>query len=224
MHKIVVSATLLLAFGLLIAGCGGGSQGPENDALRVAYLNAEEAFYVFLNAVKDLRDQAAEKETEGLVLQQQYQRGALTKEEFESKYTKLQVEKLQLNFEINLEALDKMIDSDGFADMRAYLRQIKVEVEPIMAAVNELAMAVEVGALDRTALERNYVSVATAFQKFEEALTKKALEKIYQAAQEVATENGYDLVLREKDVIVYLNEEKIEDITTLVKDKLSTLL
>ena len=223
MHKIVVSAALLLAFGLLIAGCG-RSQGPETDALRVAYLNAEEAFYVFLNAVKDLRDQAAEKETEGLVLQQQYQRGALTKEEFESKYTKLQVEKLQLNFEINLEALDKMIASDGFADMRAYLRQIKVEVEPMIAAVNELAMAVEVGAFDRTELERNYVAVATAFQKFEEALTKKALEKIYQAAQEVAEENGYDLVLREKDVIVYLNEEKIEDITTLVKGKLNTLL
>lgn len=222
MYKIVVSMALLLALGLLITGCG-RSQGPETGTLRIAYLDAEEAFQVFLNAVKDLREQATEKEMEGLVLQQQYQRGALTKEEFESKYTKLQIEKLQLNFEINLEALNKMIASDDFADMRAYLRQMKIEVEPFIAAVNELAMAVEVGAFDRSELETSYVQTVSAFKQFEEALIQRALEKIYQAAQEVATENGYDLVLREKDVIVYLNE-KVENITDLVKDKLSTYL
>jgi Skp family chaperone for outer membrane proteins len=223
MHKIVVSMALLLTLGLLIAGCG-RSQGPETGALRIAYLNAEAAFSVFLNAVKDLREQAAEKETEIVLLQQQYQRGALSKEEFEAKNGQLQIELLQANLKINFEALIKMIASDDFADMRAYLRQMKVAAEPIVEQANELVMAVEVGAMDIKELEARYAQIMTAYRQFEQTLTQSALQKIYQVAEEIAEENGYDLVLRAKDVIVYLNEDKIEDITDLVKDKVSTYL
>ena len=74
--------------------------------LKIAYLNAEEAFTVFTDAVQDLRQKALDKQKEKLELQQQYLAGTVTKEEYESRQTELEVELLQAQLNIDIGTID----------------------------------------------------------------------------------------------------------------------
>ena len=101
-RSIVVVAVLALVLGvgaliLQFALPSGGEDGASVKALetrvalletksgtplRVAYINAEEAFSVFTEAVADLREKAMDKQKELLELQQQYLASTVSKEEY----------------------------------------------------------------------------------------------------------------------------------------------
>jgi len=66
--------------------------------------------------------------------------------------------------------------------------------------------------------------VKAAFTQLDQLLTQAATSKIVKAAEKIAVENGYDLVLRAKNVIIYRNTAKLVDITDLVKHELATYL
>ena len=219
MYKSVIGvAVIVTIIGLLIAGC---SRPQGSESFRIASVNAEEAFTVFLQAVQEQRDKAAEKEREGQLLQQQYMNGLMSKDEFEDRYSQLLVEKLEANLNISVAALNKMISSDHFEDMRAYLEQLKAAADPLIKNVGELVAAVQIGALDRQELQERYLAAGTEYTKFEQLLSESAKNKIDQAAGEVAKAEGYDLVLRSREVIAYVDSGKITDITDLVKEKLA---
>jgi Skp family chaperone for outer membrane proteins len=78
--------------------------------------------------------------------------------------------------------------------------------------------------IDTTEFQNRYTQVKNAFTQLDELLTQAATAKIVQAANKVAIEKGYDLVLRTKNVIVYRNTAKMTDITDLVKNELSGYL
>ncbi len=192
--------------------------------LKVAYINAEDAFTVFTDAVSDLRQRAIDKQGEILKLQQQYMASTISKDDFDTQNNQLQVELLQAQLNIDLGTIDKMIASPGFSDMKSDLQRLKDEAQPVVDEMKNLVSTVHVGVIDTTEFQNRYMQVKNAFTQLDQLLTKAATTKIVQAANKVAVDNGYDLVLRTQNVIVYRNTAKLTDITDLVKHELASYL
>jgi Skp family chaperone for outer membrane proteins len=192
--------------------------------LKIGYLDAESAFTVFTDAVKDLRQKAQEKASEIVQLQQKYLANAVSKEEFQNKNNQLQVELLQAQLTIDLGTIDKMIAAPGFSDIRSQLERIREEAQPIVDEMKNLATTARVGVLNAQEFQNRYDQVKTAFGQLDQLLTQAALVKIEQATQKVAVQNGYDLVLQKKNVMVYQNTARLTDITDLVKRELASYL
>jgi Skp family chaperone for outer membrane proteins len=230
MRKTISSLIFLVVVALLITGCGGSKESASSaqatattSGLRIASLDAKDAFSVFLNAVKDLRQIATDKEQELRTLQQQFANGTIAKKDFDPQNYRLQVELLQANLNIDIGALNKMLASDNFADMRSYLQQLQAAAaKPLAEKMDALVSAVTVGAIDPQELETRYAQMRSDYQTFDQLLIQAATVKIVQVGKEVALENGYDLVLRSEDVIIYSNVAKIANITDSVKSKLGT--
>ena len=196
----------------------------STSAMRIAYINAEEAFKVFTDAVKDLRQKAVDKQGEILELQQQYMASAISKEDFEEQNNQLQVELLQAQLNIDIGTIDRMIASDGFSDIRNDLQRLREEAQPVIDEMNKLVSTVRVGIIDPQEFQNRYDQVKQAFTQLDGLLTQAATSKIVKAAETIAIENGYDLVLRSKNVIIYRNTAKLVDVTDMVKHELSAYL
>ena len=196
----------------------------SGSPLRIAYINAEETFSVFTDAVADLREKAMDKQKELLELQQQYLASTVSKEEYDSRLIELEVELLQAQLNIDIGTIDRMIAAPGFTDIRTNLERLREEAQPVIDMMRNLVSTVRVGVVDSQEVENRYSQVKNAFTQLDQLLTQAATAKIVQAAEKVAKENGYDLVLRTANVIVYRNTEKLISITDLVKHELSTYL
>lgn len=196
----------------------------SSSPLRIAYLNAEQAFTVFTDAVQDLRQKALDKQKEKLELQQQYLAGTVSKEEYEARQIELEVELLQAQLNIDMGTIDRMIAAPGFSDIRSDLERLREEAQPVIDMMRNLVSTVRVGVVDPQEVENRYNQVKNAFTQLDQLLTQAATAKIVQAAEKVAVGNGYDLVLRTQNVIIYRNTAKLVDITDLVKHELSTYL
>jgi len=80
------------------------------------------------------------------------------------------------------------------------------------------------GVVDATEYESRYATAENAFQQFDTGLTQAATLKIVQVAQQIAIEDGYDMVLRVKNVLVYRNPAALIDITDEVKSRVAGYL
>jgi Skp family chaperone for outer membrane proteins len=90
--------------------------------------------------------------------------------------------------------------------------------------MKNLVTTIRTGVIDTQEFENRYTQVKNAFTQLDQLLTKAATAKIVEAANKVALAEGYDLVLRVKNVIIYRNTAKMIDITDMVKHELSTYL
>ncbi len=192
--------------------------------LKIAYLNAEDAFSVFTDAVSDLRQKAIDKQMEIAKLQQDFMAGTISKDEYQNTNDRLQVELLQAQLNIDVGTIDKMIDSSGFSNMRSDLQRLRDEAQPVIDEMKNLVTTVRTGVIDTQEFENRYTQVKNAFTQLDQLLTQAATAKIVEAANKVALAEGYDLVLRVKNVIIYRNTAKMIDITDMVKHELSTYL
>jgi chromosome segregation ATPase len=193
-------------------------------ALNVAYLNAEEAFTVFTDAVRDQRQRAADKQEEIVNLQQDYLAGTISRDEYQESLRQLQVELLKAQLAIDMDIIDRMIQSSGFSDIRSDLERLKEEAQPVLDELGSLLDSVKIGAVDPQEFENRYTQVDNAFTQLDGLLTQVATTKIVEAANTIAADNGYDLVLRSKNVIIYRNTARLTDITDIVKSELSEYL
>jgi chromosome segregation ATPase len=192
--------------------------------LKIAYLNAEDAFSVFTDAVSDLRQKAIDKQMEIAKLQQDFMAGTISKDEYQNTNNRLQVELLQAQLNIDVGTIDKMIDSPGFSNMRSDLQRLRDEAQPVIDEMKNLVTTIRTGVIDTQEFENRYTQVKNAFTQLDQLLTQAATAKIVEAANKVALAEGYDLVLRVKNVIIYRNTATMTDITDLVKIELAGYL
>ncbi|MEA3356036.1 MAG: OmpH family outer membrane protein [Candidatus Bipolaricaulota bacterium] len=192
--------------------------------VKIAYLNAEDAFTVFTNAVRDLRQRAADKQEEIINLRQEYLASTISRDEYAERLRQLQVELLKAQLDIDMGTINRMIQSSGFSDIRSDLERLKEQAQPVLDELGSLLDSVRIGVLDPQEFENRYTQVNNAFTQFDGLLTQAATTKIVEAANTIAVENGYDLVLRSKNVIIYRNTARLTDITDMVKTELSGYL
>jgi len=231
-------AALALVLPFVLPASGGGDDATlntlgdritnlENSSsapLKIAYLNAEDAFSVFTDAVSDLRQKAIDKQMEIAKLQQDFMAGTISKDEYQNTNNRLQVELLQAQLNIDVGTIDKMIAASGFSNIRSDLQRLRDEAQPVIDEMKNLVTTIRTGVIDTQEFENRYTQVKNAFTQLDQLLTKAATAKIVEAANKVALAGGYDLVLRVKNVIIYRNTAKMIDITDTVKHELSTYL
>jgi Skp family chaperone for outer membrane proteins len=137
-------------------------------------------------------------------LQAKYAQGQIKSDAYQQQYAKLQAEYLQAQVQVNMSMLDKMIASPGFADLRADLQHLKDQAKPLADQVDALVKQAQVTILDYTTFFNQLQQLQSAFQQVDQLLTQVAATKILEISQQVAQEQGYDIVLRTKDVVMYL--------------------
>lgn len=240
----IAGAALLVALGALILQfalpSGGGvsssalraleqdvealQQQGAGGSMRIAYVNAEDAFKVFLNAVSDLRQRGLDKQAEIIQLQQEYVASTISREDYQRRASELQAELLDAQISINIGTIDKMIASPDFANIRSDLERLREEAEPVVNEMKNLVSTARIGIIDPEDFQSRYNQVKNAFTQLDTLLTQAASSKIVDAATMIANQYGYHLVLVKKDVVVYSNPATITDITELVKAEIATYL
>jgi Skp family chaperone for outer membrane proteins len=196
----------------------------STPSLKIAYLNAEDAFSVFTDAVSNLRQKVVDKQMEITKLQQDFMAGTISRDEYQNTNNRLQVELLQAQLNIDVGTIDKMIDSSGFSNMRSDLQRLRDEAQPVIDEMKNVVTTVRTGVIDTQEFQNRYTHVKNAFTQLDQLLTQAATSKIVEAANKVALAEGYDLVLRVKNVIIYRNTAKMFDITDMVKIELAGYL
>lgn len=199
-------------------------QASSSKSLKVAYMDAEDAFKVFVLAVNDLRQQISDATSAIASLQQEASQGLINEADYQRRYLVLLAEQLDARITTAAGTLDRMIASDEFADLRSTLVTLRGEGQPLIDSINELVSTITVGAIDATEFQVRYQSYTTMFEQFDGYVTSAATTKLVQATELVANEYGYDLVIRKKDVVMYRNAATIDDITDLVKAEITGYL
>ena len=193
------------------------------SALKIGYVNAEQAVAVFTDQVTNLRQDILDKQTEIVQLQQEYVAGTISKDDYQQQYNELQVELLDAQLTVDITSIDKMIAADGFSDIRSDLQRLREEAQPIIDEMKNLVATARIGVIDDLEFSNRYTQLKNAFTQVDTLLTQAASAKIAQAAQQVAIEEDFDLVLTAKNVIVYRNAASIVDMTDTVKARLRAL-
>jgi len=198
---------------------------PAAAPLRIAYIDAENAFAVILDVVAALRGRAAAKQEEIFALQRQRLAGEIAEEDFRHRNNVLNVELLQAQLAINLGAIEKMIVGRGFQMIRSDLESLRDEAQTLEDRISTLLVTTMIGGFaDQQEFERQFRVEEAAFRHLDRVLTTVATMKIGRAADEIGREEGFDLVLLQRNVVIYRNPVRILDITTLVRGRLAAYL
>jgi Skp family chaperone for outer membrane proteins len=62
--------------------------------------------------------------------------------------------------------------------------------------------------------------IHSQYQQLDDLLTRLIETKIFQIANIRADQEGYDLVLRQENVVIYRNSSKVDDLTEMTKKAL----
>lgn len=200
------------------------SQSELMAPLRVAYVDAEAVFAVFVSAVGDLRQRIIDKNNEIINLTSEYTRGDITADEYEQRSLVLDAELLEARVATATGTLDRMIASDDFSDLRSALVTLREEGQPLIDEVSILVAMIREEAIHTIEFQNQYETLSAIFGQFDGYVTSAATTKLVQATEKVALEQGYDLVVRKKNVIMYRNPTTIDDITDLVRAEIADYL
>lgn len=194
---------------------------PSGAGLRVGVVNAEDLFNkVFLPQVQTERAALEGKTKDIQALQADYAAGKITTEVYQQRYLRLQAELLEATLAVNLAMLDKMIASPGFLNLRSDLQNLRTEASPVETEVQNVVKEVQVAILDPTGFAGRLQQLQTALQQLETLLVQVSALKIVEISQQIAKEQGYDLVLRTRDVIVFRREGAVVDLSSEVEGRL----
>jgi len=190
------------------------------SALRVGYVNATEAFNVFTNAVKEERESAQAKNEELIKLREKAIQGNISESEFKKRSDILQAEKLKAQLQIDLAMVEAMIVAKGFQSVSDRLVKLKGQVEPIINQLNNVLSNMKEGSAIPEEVSQTLSQINSQYKQLDELLTKLIESKIFQVANVQARKEGYDLVLRQENVVLYGNQNTVKDLTEITKEAL----
>lgn len=175
---------------------------------------------VFLPQVESERRTLQAKAQAIQELQAKYAQGQIPAEAYQQEYAKLAAEYLEAQVQVNMSMLEKMLASPGFANLRADLQTLKDQAKPLADQVQNLVKQAQAVVLDYNAFSNQLQQLQAAFQQVDQLLTQVAAVKILEISQKLAQEKGFDIVLRTKDVVMYLRSPVISDLTADVEQTL----
>ncbi len=197
------------------------STGGESG-LRIGYVNAKDAFSVFTDAVQEERQRAQKKNEELVNLREQAIQGEITEEEYQQQADILQAEKLKAQLEIDLAMVDKMIAAKGFESVADRLRKLKGQVDPVVSQLDQVLTQMRNNSITPQEAEGALSQINNQYQQLDDLLTNLIETKIFQITNRKADEEGYDLVFRQSNVILYRDSARIDDLTDTTKETLKS--
>ena len=197
----------------------GGGTG-TGSTLKVGYVNAKEAFNVFMNVVKEERQKAQAKTEELVELREKAIQGKISKSEFKKQSDILQAEKLKAQLAIDMAMVRKMMEAKGFESVADRLKKLKGQVDPIMAELEKTLKNMRQGTAIPEEVQQKLSQINSQYQQLDDLLTRLIESKIFQMANIRAKQLGYDLVLRQENVVLYSDSNAVDDLTSITKDVL----
>ena len=192
----------------------------SGNGTKIGFVNAQEAFTVFTKAVEEER-QIAQKKTEELVsIREKVLRGEISESEYRQQRDILQAEKLKAQLDIDIAMLDRMLKAEGFKSVSDRLFKLKEQVKPIMDELEKLLSDLKGGSAVPEEVSQKLSQIHSQYQQLDDLLTRLIETKIFQIANLRAKEEGYDLVLRQENVVIYSNSDSIDDLTEMTKEAL----
>ena len=189
-----------------------------STGLEIGYVNAQEAFTVFTDAVREEREKVQQKTEEIRELQSNPDQAS------ESEYRKLQAEQLRAQLQIDLAMISKMKSAKGFQEISDQLTNFEEQVQPIVDELDKVLESLEGGSAIPEEVARTLSQVNSMYQQVDSQITSLIESKIFQIANVQAVEEGYDLVFRQENVMLYPNQrntnDKIDDLTNMMKEVL----
>jgi len=192
----------------------------SGSGLRVGYVNATEAFNVFTNAVKEERERAQQKNEELVNLRERAIQGEISEEEFNKQSDILQAEKLKAQLAIDLAMVEKMMNAKGFESISDRLSQLKSQVDPIMNELDNVLENMRNNSAAPEEVAQTLSQINSQYQQLDNLLTRLIETKIFQITNVEADKQGYDLVFRQENVVLYRDSAKVDDLTEATKEVL----
>lgn len=199
------------------------SQGTATEVtstLKVGYVNATEAFTVFTDAVSEERESAQAKDEELRSLREKAIQGEISESEYQKKADILQAEKLKAQLEIDMAMVEKMRSAPGFESVSDQLKNLSGQVQPIMDELNSTLKNMREGSAAPEEVSNTLSQINNQYQQLDDLLTRLIESKIFQIANVRANEAGYDLVLRQENVVLYGNQNSVDNLTQMTKSAL----
>ncbi len=106
----------------------------------------------------------------------------------------------------------------------AAVQQFSAEKAKKEQELQQLESDFEAGKITREEYESRVLEIQRELQQLDLQLTAKVQQEMLQVIAEVAKEKGYDWVTRKKDVVLYVREGLMDDITSLVIQRLNAKL
>ena len=191
-----------------------------NSGMKIGFVNVNEAFTVFTQAVEEERQIAQEKSEELVSLREKVLRGQISESEYRQQRDILQAEKLKAQLDIDIAMLNKMLKAEGFKSISDKLFELKEQVKPMMDELDNLLGSLRGGSAVPEEVSQTLSQIHSQYEKLDELLTRLIQTKIFQITNIGAKEEGYDLVLRRENVILYRNSDSVDDLTEMTKETL----
>ncbi len=192
--------------------------------LKVGVVDAEALFTrVFLPQVGTERAAMAAKARDIETLLGDYTAGRIRLDVYQQRHARLQAELIQASLNVNMAMLDRMVASPGFLNLRADLERLRVQATPLETEVQAVVREAQVAILDLAGFGNRLQRLQAAFQQLDQLLTQVAAMKILEISQQVAREQGYDIVLRTKDVVMFRREATVVDLSSDVEGRLGRM-
>ncbi len=196
----------------------GSSSG--DSGLKVGYVNATEAFTVFTDAVSEERERAQAKEEELVSLREQAVQGEISESEYQRRGDILQAEQLKAQLDIDMAMVEKMISAPGFQSVSGQLEELSGQVQPAMEELNTVLSNMKEGAAAPEEVSNTLSQINNIYQQLDNQLNSLIESKIFQVANRRGNEEGYDLVLRQENVVLYGNRDSVNNMTETAKSAL----
>ena len=90
--------------------------------------------------------------------------------------------------------------------------------------LQQLQAQLQAGQISQEEFQRRFQEIQQELQQLDLQLTAKVQQEMIAVITEVAREKGYDWVTRKKDVVLYVKEDLMDDITSLVIQRLNAKL
>lgn len=190
------------------------------SALKIGYVNATEAFTVFTDAVSEERQGAQKKDEELRQLREKAIQGEISESEYRKQADILQAEKLKAQLKIDMAMVEKMLSAPGFESVSDQLNNLSNQVQPIMEELNSTLKNMRDGSAVPEEVSNTLSQINSQYQQLDDLLTKLIESKIFQIANVRANEAGYDLVLRQENVVLYGNQDTVDNLTGMTKNAL----
>ncbi len=192
--------------------------------LKIGVVDAEAAFQsVFLSQVAAERAALEAKIEEIQALHADFAAGRIEAEAYPQLHARLQAELVQLRLEVISTMLEKMLASPGFVNLRAELQGLRARAAALRVEVAHMLTQAREAPEDVAEFAHRLNELSNAVQELDQWLTQVAAAKILEITQQVAREQGFDLVLRTKDVVMYQRAGVVLDLTPVVEAQLRRL-
>lgn len=198
------------------SGEGDGSE----DQLKIGYVSVTEAFKVFTDAVQKERDKVTKLKDQLLDLRTRALQGEINEEEYKQQNDILQAERLRAQFEIELAMIEEMMNAGGFTSLTEKLRELRDQVRPTVDQLEKMLLNMRENSAIPEEVSQILTQANSQYEQLDSLLSNLIQSKIVQVTNERAKQLGYDLVLREQNVVLASNRESIDNLTESTKEAL----